>query len=276
MRHIWCVWCLHLAWTSSLVGVWEPIPAGAQDTKQQESAQADAKEQDDKKPATLREQYQAIMAEYNKSTVEIRREMQKPDLTADDRRALLEKAPKIEDLAGRINQLIATDPTSDVALDAHLFIARGIRSGEIHDAAVAAVFEKFSDSERLAELSATAMPGTKAGDDLLDRIMNVTPHDSVKGKVMFTMANALSRREGEESEKRCIELLETIQAKYADVDLGRGQKLGDRVVRMLFAIQNFKVGKTAPDIIGKDIDDVEFKLSDYRGKVVVLDFWGDW
>ena len=36
------------------------------------------------------------------------------------------------------------------------------------------------------------------------------------------------------------------------------------------------VGKLAPEIKGKDLDGVEFKLSDYRGKVVMLDFWGDW
>ena len=36
------------------------------------------------------------------------------------------------------------------------------------------------------------------------------------------------------------------------------------------------VGQVAPEIAGKDIDGVAFTLSDYRGKVVVLDFWGDW
>ncbi len=36
------------------------------------------------------------------------------------------------------------------------------------------------------------------------------------------------------------------------------------------------VGKVAPEIEAEDIDGVKFKLSDYRGKVVVLDFWGDW
>ncbi len=36
------------------------------------------------------------------------------------------------------------------------------------------------------------------------------------------------------------------------------------------------IGLLAPDIEGEDIDGVTFKLSDYRGKVVVLDFWGDW
>jgi peroxiredoxin len=32
----------------------------------------------------------------------------------------------------------------------------------------------------------------------------------------------------------------------------------------------------APDIEGQDLDGVSFQLSDYRGKVVVLDFWGHW
>lgn len=37
-----------------------------------------------------------------------------------------------------------------------------------------------------------------------------------------------------------------------------------------------EIGKVAPDIEGVDIDGVRFNLSDYRGKVVVIDFWGDW
>ncbi len=36
------------------------------------------------------------------------------------------------------------------------------------------------------------------------------------------------------------------------------------------------IGKTAPDIEAEDVYGVPLKLSDYRGKVVVLDFWGDW
>ena len=36
------------------------------------------------------------------------------------------------------------------------------------------------------------------------------------------------------------------------------------------------IGREAPEIEGNDIDGVPFKLSDYRGKIVVLDFWGNW
>ncbi len=37
-----------------------------------------------------------------------------------------------------------------------------------------------------------------------------------------------------------------------------------------------EVGNLAPEIEGEDIDGVKFKLSDYRGKVVLLDFWAGW
>jgi hypothetical protein len=33
------------------------------------------------------------------------------------------------------------------------------------------------------------------------------------------------------------------------------------------------VGSAGPEIEGEDLDGKAFKLSDYRGKVVLLDFW---
>ena len=35
-------------------------------------------------------------------------------------------------------------------------------------------------------------------------------------------------------------------------------------------------GAVAAEIEGEDADGVTFKLSDYRGKVVLLDFWAGW
>jgi hypothetical protein len=36
------------------------------------------------------------------------------------------------------------------------------------------------------------------------------------------------------------------------------------------------VGNRAPDFEAVDVHDKRFKLSDYRGKIVALDFWGFW
>jgi cytochrome oxidase Cu insertion factor (SCO1/SenC/PrrC family) len=35
-------------------------------------------------------------------------------------------------------------------------------------------------------------------------------------------------------------------------------------------------GDIAPEIQGQDSDGKPFRLTDYRGKVVVLDFWATW
>jgi hypothetical protein len=37
-----------------------------------------------------------------------------------------------------------------------------------------------------------------------------------------------------------------------------------------------KEGEVIPDIEGVDTDGTRFKISDYRGKVVMIDFWGNW
>lgn len=43
-----------------------------------------------------------------------------------------------------------------------------------------------------------------------------------------------------------------------------------------YMVTSLTIGKTAPDIAGGDLDGVRFKLSDYRGKVVLLVFSGEW
>lgn len=36
------------------------------------------------------------------------------------------------------------------------------------------------------------------------------------------------------------------------------------------------VGDPIKEIMGEDVDGVPFSLSEYRGKVTMIDFWGDW
>lgn len=62
---------------------------------------------------------------------------------------------------------------------------------------------------------------------------------------------------------------------YNDVASGRGT-LGKTAAGELNEIRNLGIGKPCPEISGDDIDGKPFKLSDYKGKVVVVDFWGDW
>ena len=69
-------------------------------------------------------------------------------------------------------------------------------------------------------------------------------------------------------EVRVLAHLEAVERTYPDY---AALTSGPRSV-----VRSLMVGKTAPEIDGKDLDGKPFRLSDYRGKVVVLAFWGEW
>ena len=57
------------------------------------------------------------------------------------------------------------------------------------------------------------------------------------------------------------------------------QLLGMLATRLAMGIANIKllkVGKPVVEIEGPDMDGKTFKISDYKGKVVMIDFWGHW
>ncbi len=74
-------------------------------------------------------------------------------------------------------------------------------------------------------------------------------------------------------------LLERIVSEFGTVTLpfDKDQRLlADVASGELFARRNLAIGKVAPEIEGQDHEGTTFKLSDYRGKVVLLTFSGNW
>ncbi|HUR26713.1 MAG TPA: hypothetical protein VM509_00890 [Planctomycetota bacterium] len=60
------------------------------------------------------------------------------------------------------------------------------------------------------------------------------------------------------------------------VDPTRKRAWGEFCDEKLFVLENLAVGSVVPEIEAVDLSGVKFKLSDYRGKVVMIDFWGHW
>ena len=52
--------------------------------------------------------------------------------------------------------------------------------------------------------------------------------------------------------------------------------LGEQAAGARFRLRNLEVGCTVPEIVGEDIDGKPMKLSEFRGKVVVISFWATW
>ncbi len=108
------------------------------------------------------------------------------------------------------------------------------------------------------------------------------PNPRVQGSACYFLAvNLLRKPKFDEAEvvaalKRCAGEFKEVKLEV-EVD-GRNIEyaIGEPAAKMLFAIEHLSVGKKAPEITGTDADGKTLKLSDFRGKVVVLDFFADW
>jgi hypothetical protein len=159
------------------------------------------------------------------------------------------------------------DPAMIMPL-ASVMSARSV-SEDIAKRASAVLIENFADKDEFAQVCFRL-----SNQDLLREVIEKTSNRSVKGHAMLALGRTLVGRPvtaNDEGEK----LLEKVVDQFGDVESFRGT-LGEMAAGPLFELRNLQIGMVAPNIEGEDVDGESFQLEDYRGKVVVLDFWGDW
>jgi peroxiredoxin len=72
-----------------------------------------------------------------------------------------------------------------------------------------------------------------------------------------------------------ISLFDRVINEFGDVG-APGQRLADVARPYSFGLSKLAIGKAAPEIEADDLDGVPFRLTQHRGKVVVLSFWATW
>jgi hypothetical protein len=144
-------------------------------------------------------------------------------------------------------------------------------------------------AKRLAQVCSTmSFDNDRASEMLLRTLADKDTRPEVLGPATVFLARLLWRRADEMQGvdgadpretarllKESEDLYERAGSKYADIELPQAVTIGKRVKVELFALRNLSPGKVAPDIDAADQDGKKFKLSDYRGKVVLLDFWSE-
>jgi hypothetical protein len=146
---------------------------------------------------------------------------------------------------------------------------------KLYNETVDLLMDKFTDRKELLPLcSLLAMDEDPAwAEKHLRTLYAKNPSDDIRRNAKFSLATVLKNKDAAsqpEAEKLFQSVIQEL-GKNADksplVQQAQGE-LADMKVRGL--------GRPAPDIAGSDLDGKVFKLSDYKGKVVLLDFWGFW
>ena len=109
-------------------------------------------------------------------------------------------------------------------------------------------------------------------DLLKDQPESASRYELLYGKDYL---EALRRQDRAKVIKEAETLYEQAIEKYGDVKIPYGGTVGETAQQELFEIRNLAVGKQALEMEGVDQDGRQFKLSDYRGKVVLLYFWSE-
>jgi hypothetical protein len=142
---------------------------------------------------------------------------------------------------------------------------------KVYSDTVDVLMERFVERKELAPL-ADWLPiddDPPWAEKHLRRLMEKNSDDQVKMKAKFGLASILAKKD-EESQPEAEKLFQSI------IDSSEKNSFADRAKEELAEMKVRGIGKPAPDIAGDDLDSKAFKLSDYKGKVVLLDFWGFW
>jgi hypothetical protein len=194
--------------------------------------------------------------------------------------AIARRLAEDKELAGRAEEFFGKETVAELA---KLDPAKVEKEGEKLSEQFAEKYVSELKAERLASLCQQLGFSADKGSEAILR--KLTKHDTkeVKGVAILGLAQVLKQQADEESEKNpksaaalmkeSEKLFEEAAEKYADVKAGFRGTVGQTAKKDLYEIRHLAIGKTAPEVEGVDQDGKKFKLSDYKGKVVLLDFW---
>jgi len=250
---------------------------------------------DDKKAdekLTPAEQFKALEKEFNETMTSIQKEFVTAK-TGEEKNALRKKFFELRPkYAEKALALATANPKEPVACEAAIFALNMGGGSPVGEKAAELLGSTFVNNPKLKSVLG-GLGRNPNGAKLLKTIQEKTTDKDIKGASAYYIASA--RLEEADSppddgstpsvEKQAAVFkeidaqLNKLAKDYGDVELiedGGKQKLSKAVEGQLFYLNNLTVGKVLPDSVAQTLDGKKAKISDYRGKVVVLDIWATW
>jgi hypothetical protein len=239
-------------------------------------------------PTAAKKEYDALLAEWHK--------------------AAQAKKPNPADWVPKFKAIVTKYPSDPAAVECLVWIVRNDRTPDTQQEALDALRAKHIDSPAIAGICASLEHwGPPGADAFLRAVFEKSKDHESQGRACYTLARMLKTRAGEAESakvdpafranlvqwygkelgnaiakadpaalaKDAEALFERVVKDFSDLKDGK-YTFADKANRDLFEMRDLAVGKAAPEIVGEDENGKAIKLSDFRGKVVMLDFWGFW
>ncbi len=254
---------------------------------------------------------QACQREYETlvGTFEARMAELKEKVTAaesrDEQIRLLEEESPAPELAKQFMLVAKKYPGTEAARDSVLR-AIAIANGPQKDDAMTYLIDTFPDRinfRAIADSFKEEVPRPQI-ETWYQQMIDKAPNDEDKAFTIYTYAKYLSQIpffkctlehnpqtaaklppeqlayinavRTEQQNQQLADMLRDVVEKWGDIKYKGTRTMADVATSELYEVENLQIGMKAPEIAGEDLDGIPFRLSDYEGKVVMLDFWGNW
>ena len=173
---------------------------------------------------------------------------------------------------------------TDDAVEAQLWVFRiGVSMDkDVAKEALGTLLDDHLESAQMEELPGelryvSYVIGSETVIDALRALADGSPHKKVQASAVFTLAAVLHEESNGKAEMaaEARSLFQRVIKDYGDLPHWN-QTYKEAAEGFLFEIDHLQIGMVAPDFDAIDENGIPFKLSDYRGRVVVVDFWGFW
>lgn len=201
--------------------------------------------------------------------------------------------PKVlKEYSAKFMTFAEKNPKEDVAFDSLVYVLRTTRPSTDKDNVNTKAFEAIKKdhlkNKRLVKWLPIFMNYGQNGVSVLKTISEQHPDRKVQAKAIKTskqiyeMAQKTAARIKDNEELR--KKVEAARGKEYVADLLASAEKADEEVKKLDKllakyddiVVDLSVGKKVPEVVIKDLDDKEAKLSALKGKVVVIDIWATW
>ena len=249
----------------------------------------------DKKPAEPKSDRAAKLADLKKKFETTYKELEERFAKAEpvDKRGIqAEMREEVLLTAGKVIAVAEGDPKDETGFDAAAFILQSAgrvgASGPDVEKALAIINEHHVTNAKVKGVLIPAMQMGAAGEKLLKAVSEKATDKEAKGTALFlrgyVKAQAIDDEEDEAKlalmVKEATGLLEEAAKVSPDTLIGNSKqtigKFAASEIEGLKAVTSLGVGKAAPEVESVLLDGKKVKLSDYKGKVVLLDIWATW
>lgn len=221
--------------------------------------------------ATFVKQYDAAYKEWLRPYTEAKTDEERAKVQLD-----FEKMP-VKAFLPRAKAFARKAGKSSYGLDAWLWVFRNAQSVDAkseRSEALDAILRDHIDSPKLESVAQGLQygPDPAGSEKALNAILQRSRLANVRAAALYALGAMNMPYQGgtDEQKAKAKKHFNRLLAEFPKT------KAAERAKNALFELENLQIGDVAPDFSTIDENGKPFKLSDYRGKVVVVDFWGFW